>query len=141
MANLVFPQLTSGALAQFPIRKQKFARTVKNVLQDGTLILYPDPHGNRIVWELKYLDLSVADAQALQSHFESCAGPLRAFTFIDPTENMLGQSADLAASAWDCAPGLKLAAGDSDPAGGTGAYTLANTAQAAGAISQTLAVP
>jgi hypothetical protein len=141
MADLVFPQLTSGALAQFPIRKQKFARTVKNMLQDGTLILYPDPNGNRIVWELMYLELSVVDAQALQSHFQNCAGPFKAFTFIDPTENMLSYSADLTASAWQCASGLKLAAGDSDPAGGTGAFTLANAAQATVAISQTLAVP
>ena len=141
MANLFFPQLTSGAIAQYPIQKSKLIRTVKNVLNDGNMILYADPHGAKLVWELRYTELSAADTQTLKSHFDLCAGAFRAFTFIDPTENMLNNSADLAASAWQNTAGLKVAAGNSDPEGALNAFTMTNAGQSSEEISQSLGVP
>jgi hypothetical protein len=141
MANLFFPQLTSGAIAQYPIQKSKLVRTVKNVLNDGNMILYADPCGTRLFWELRYTELSAADTQSLQSHFDLCAGPFRAFTFIDPTENMLNFSVDLTTSAWQNATGLKIAGGNTDPEGGLTAFTLTNAGQSSEEISQSLAVP
>ena len=141
MANLFFPQLTSGATAQYPIQKTKVVRTVKNVLGDGGMLLYSDPYGTRLSWELRYAELSGADIQALQSHFTNCGGPFHAFTFIDPTENMLNYSTDLSASIWQKMNGLKIAAGDSDPLGGAGAFTLTNAGQADEEISQSFIVP
>ena len=101
MGNLYFPQLASGALAQYPIQKTRLARTIKNVLTDGSMVPLADPGGSRLVWQLSYTDLAASDAGLLQSFFDACAGPFYAFTFIDPTENMLSSSADLAASAWN----------------------------------------
>lgn len=141
MANLFFPQLTSGAIAQYPIQKSKVFRTVKNVLGDGGMLLYSDPYGTRLSWELRYAELSGADIQALQSHFTACGGPYRAFTFIDPTENMLNYSTDLTTPAWQNISGLKIAAGDSDPLGGVAAFTLTNAGQADEEIDQSFNVP
>lgn len=141
MANLFFPQLASGAIAQYPVQKSRLVRTVKNVLNDGSMILYADPHGTKLVWELRYTELSAADTQSLQSHFDLCAGPFRGFTFIDPTENMLNYSADLTASAWQNTAGLRIAAGNSDPNGTQTAFTIANAGQSSEEISQSLAVP
>ena len=100
MADLTFPQLSSGALAQYPIRKVNTVRTVKNILADGTMLVAADPGGGHLLWTLSYVDLSLDDMQALEAHFNACAGSLRAFTFVDPTDNLLRYSADLTGSAW-----------------------------------------
>lgn len=141
MGSLFFPQLSSGALAQFPVRKNRVARTVKNVLPDGTMVLYSDPSAAKMQWQLSYTNLPESDLAALQNHFSACAGPVHAFTFIDPTENMLVWSADLTAGAWQTAAGVAVAGGQGDPAGGVTAFRVTNTGQAAEEIAQTLAVP
>jgi hypothetical protein len=141
MANLFYPQLASGALAQYPIRKTRLARTIKNVLGDGTMILNADPNGARLIWQLSYLELSTADAQALQTHFNACAGPFHAFTFIDPTDNMLASTSDLTNAAWNTSSLITIEGNITDPEGGSGAFSATNTGQANQEIGQTLSVP
>jgi hypothetical protein len=141
MGNLFFPQLASGSLVQLPIRKTRLVRTLQNVLADGSSILYSDPSGSLLSWDLAYRELVVADLQALQAHFNSCVGPFHAFTFIDPTDNMLTSSADLTASVWMNESGLQIAAGAAAPTGGSGAFTLSNPGQVSCQISQLLSVP
>jgi len=141
MANLFYPQLTSGALAQFPIRKIRLARTVKNILPDGSMILYSDPNGAQLLWQLSYTELSDIDVQALQAHFTACAGPFHAFTFIDPTDNMLISSSDMTALPWQIASLIRVTTGAPDPTGGVGAFTVSNTGQANQSITQALQVP
>ncbi len=119
MANLYFPQLTSGALAQYPIKKTRLVRTIKNVLPDGSMVLLADPGGARLLWQMAYTSLSTVDVGALQAHFEACVGPYHAFTFIDPTDNMLVSSFDLTATGWQTSSLIQLSAGMADPDGGT----------------------
>src|SRR3954452_6159365 len=114
MANLSFPQLASGALAQYPLRKTRSVRTVKNLLTDGNLLLYSDPYGSRLIWDLEYVELSDEDLASIQTHFANCAGPLRAFTFIDPTDNMFGFSSDLTSSVWALPSSVQLVAAQKD---------------------------
>lgn len=141
MANLFYPQLASGAVAQYPLRKIRTARTVKNILMDGSMILFSDPDGARLIWELEYVNLSDSDIQALQNHFNVCAGPFHGFTFIDPTDNMLVSSSDLTTSSW-VTPGLiQVVAGIADPTGGNDAFSLTNAGQSNQEITQTLNVP
>ena len=141
MGNLFYPQLESGAVSQYPIKKTNLVRTVKNVLPDGSMILYRDPNGSHRVWQLAYTDLNSADVEALQVHFASTAGPFRAFTFIDPTENMLVWSSDLTSPPWQCPSLITLQAGLNDPDGGTGGFAATNAGQATVEIIQTLTVP
>lgn len=141
MGNLFYPQLASGAVSQYPIKKTGAVRTVKNILPDGSMILYRDPNGSQCFWDLSYADLGPADMQALQDHFNSCGGPLRAFTFIDPTENMLVWSSDLRLPPWQCGSSLQLNPGVSDPDGGLEGFSVTNLGQANSEISQTLIVP
>lgn len=141
MANLYYPQLMSGALAQYPIRKTRIARTIKNVLPDGSLILLADPGAARLVWQLSYADLDAVDAASLQALFNACAGPFHAFTFIDPTSNMLVSSSNLTSGVWQTSSLINVAAGATDPGGGSAAFTLTNTGQATEEISQALLVP
>jgi len=141
MGNLFYPQLASGSVAQYPIKKTSLVRTIKNVLPDGHLILSADPNGSHRIWQLVYTELATADAQALQAHFAACAGSFRSFTFIDPTENMLVWSSDLRNSPWQKLSLLQLTPGLPDPDGGTAAFTVTNTGQSTLQISQTLVVP
>ncbi len=141
MDNLFFPQFSTGALAQYPIKKTRVARTIRNLLPDGNMILLADPGAARVIWQMTYTELSATDVEALQQHFTACSGPFRAFTFIDPTENMLVSSSDLAVTAWQNSSLIQLSSGSSDPEGGTAAFIATNRGQATGLISQVLSVP
>ncbi len=141
MANLFFPQLSSGAVAQYPIRKTVTGRTIRNLLPDGSLILYPDVEAKRLVWQLGYNALSSEDLNALSAHFTACQGRLQAFTFIDPTDNMLSNSSNLLGSSWICPSSLTLTANAADPRGNSDAFSATNNGQASQEISQTLTVP
>jgi hypothetical protein len=144
MGELFFPQLASGALAQYPIQKTRVVPTIKNVLLDGSMVLASEmnfnPHAARLVFQLGYADLDTTDMQALQAHFGACVGPLRAFTFIDPTDNMLTWSSDLTAAPWQRGA-IEVIPGAVDPDGGEGGFVLTNVSQASQEIVQTLAVP
>ncbi len=141
MANLIFPQLSSGAMVQYPIRKQTMIRTVKNLLPDGSMFVAADPGASQIMWTLTYEGLSAVDMQALQNHFNVCAGSFRGFTFLDPTDNLLASSADLTGASWIAPAGFTITPGLPDPLGGVGGFTLENTTSAPQQISQTQAVP
>ena len=141
MANLFFPQLTSGALAQYPVKKTKQIRTIQNVLPDGQIISFLDSSASTISWQLAYSELSAADLAAIQAHFAACAGSLRAFTFIDPTDNMLVASSDLTQPPWSNPGNARIVGGHVDPNRGSAAYEITNIGQANQIISQTLTVP
>ena len=141
MANLFFPQMSSGAVAQYPIKKTRQVRTIQNVLPDGTLIQLPDPYASLASWQLNYTSLSEADLQAIQAHFQACLGPYHAFTFIDPTDNMLLSSSDLTGSPWLNSGSLRVANNFPDAMGGSQAFQLTNIGQASGSLTQSLTVP
>lgn len=141
MANLYYPQLSSGALAQYPIKKTRLFRTVKNVLPDGSLVLIPDPGYSHLLWALAYSGLSGSDTQALQAHFTACNGPFHGFTFIDPTDNMLLWSSDLTNSAWQSSALVKVQANIADPFGGSSAFAVTNNGEATQEFTQTISVP
>ena len=105
------------------------------------MILLPDPDGSRLVWQMAYTDLSPLDLGALQNHFTACLGSYHAFTFIDPTDNMLVSSSDLTMGGWQTSSLIQLSSGLGDPQGGTAAFSAVNAAQASQIISQTFFVP
>ena len=141
MANLYYPQLTSGALAQYPITKTRLFRTVKNILPDGSLFVSADPGYSHLLWNLSYSGLSGSDVQALQDHFAACNGPFHAFTFIDPTDNMLRWSSDLSDAIWQTSSLVNIRANAADPFGGANAFTITNNSQANQVFCQTVSAP
>jgi hypothetical protein len=141
MAELFFPQLASGALAQYPIKKTRLFRSIKNVLADGTMILLSDRGAERVLWQLVYQDLSPTDVEALQNHYHACCGPFHAFTFIDPTGNMFSSSSDLTSTAWTRPQSIGVQDGEIDPLGGTSAFVMTNNAAADDSFIQILQVP
>ena len=141
MANLFFPQLSSGALVQYPLRKTSHLRTVLNSLPDGTVIGAPDPYSGTLRWELVYQDLSLADKDLLQVHFQACSGPWLPFVFIDPVGNMLNDSGNFQTSSWQLGSNIAVQGGAADPFGANTAFLVTNNGQTVQGISQTLSVP
>ena len=105
------------------------------------MILLPDPGASQLVWQLQYSALTQSDVQALTTLFQACAGPVHAFTFIDPADNMLAGSSALAAPAWNIPGTVTVSPGGSDPTGGSDAFVLTNMGQAPQSVTQTLNVP
>ncbi|HEX7363302.1 MAG TPA: hypothetical protein VF283_22660 [Bryobacteraceae bacterium] len=141
MGNLFFPQLSTGALAQYPIRKATVARTIRNILPDGSLVLYPDSSASLMAWQFSYTNLPSNDWVSLQNHFSVCSGPVHAFTFIDPTENMFVSSSDPSGAPWQHSPLITFTPNAADPNGGTAAFTVTNTGQTPQEITQALTIP
>ena len=138
---LVFPQLASGALTQFPVKKQQRQRTVVNTSADGYDIRLDDPPAAETLWTLQYSNLSDAEIQALAAFFTSTEGSLQPFTFLDPAANLLAWSEDLANAVWTKDPQLTIAANVADPLGGKSAFTFTNAGAGSQGVSQTLNAP
>ncbi len=141
MGSLFFPQLSTGALAQYPVRRARLGRSIRNILPSGDLILAPDPDATTLVWQLAYSALPTAEIGAIQNLFQTCAGPVHAFTFIDPVDNMLAGSTTLSAPAWMIPGFVSVSTGAPDPMGTMNGFLITNTGQAAAALTQTLTVP
>ena len=139
---LVYPQLESGALTQFPVLKVRRTRTVINRTGDGsTTIRIADPAAEATEWVLAYEDLSDDEAAKLRSFFDAAEGTLQGFTFLDPAGNLLACSKQLDDEIWQLDPLLSLSAGIVDPKGGTDAWKLHNQGAGDQRASQTLATP
>ena len=136
-----YPQLGSGALSQFPVQKNRRARTVVNQAADGSTIKLADPAGEVTEWQLTYTDLSDEEAAALRAFFVAAEGTLNGFTFLDPAGNLLAWSDQLDQAAWQKDPLLSLTGGISDPRGGAQAWRLSNGGAAEQGAGQTLAAP
>jgi hypothetical protein len=137
----IFPQLTTGALALYPVTKQELQRTVVNVLADGSAVVYADPDGAIAGWSLRATGLTLAEWIAIESLFQQTAGMAGTFTFLDPVGNLLLQSENFSAGAWTNGALVQLTAGIADPFGTTRATRLVNMGQAAAGVMQILNVP
>jgi hypothetical protein len=85
--------------------------------------------------------LTDADATTLQNFYAACNGGYQSFAFLDPLDNLLQWSEDFTQGCWQKASpsSLQVTSGGSDPLGGTGAQTLANTTASVNTVSQALA--
>jgi hypothetical protein len=138
---LVYPQLTTGALSQFPIVKRRRRRTVVNTAADGSAIKLADPNGELTEWQLQYAGLSDGELAALQQFFAAAEGTLNSFTFPDPAGNLLAWSDHLENAVWNFDPLLTKTGGVQDPMGGSNAWLLSNTGPGTQRVTQTLAAP
>jgi hypothetical protein len=138
---LVFPQLASGAIAQYPLQKTRVRRTVVNSLGDGTLVKFADDWAGTAEWSIALSALSSAETAAIADLFRATEGRLQRFTFIDPSTNLLAWSGDLTKTLWQKDPLLQVHAGAADPFGGTRAAGVVNAGQARQGILQSLPAP
>lgn len=138
---LVFPQLSTGAAALYPLTKTSRQRTVVNTLGDGSTDVYADPDARSLGWEIHAKGLTAVEWAAIEALFEAAAGMWQAFTFLDPAGNLIAESETFHASAWTNGALIDLTAGANDPFGTTRATLVENVGQGTEAVAQTLAVP
>ena len=135
-----FPQLDSGAVAQFPLNRKRQWRAITNMLESGELISLPDTAGGQIEWRLSYQELTDTEVANLTNLYAASAGAAVSFGFIDPFANLLGWSEDLSQPDWQ--RGLLTTTGDfSDPVGTSRAWKLQNTNPGEQMLSQSLGIP
>ena len=138
---LVFPQLVTGASALYPLKKTSIQRSAVNTLGDGTTVVFADPDGAALGWELHASGLTAAEASAIETLFQATSGMWQTFTFLDPAGNLLMQSEDLGATAWTNGGLIELTPGIDDPLGTTRATRVINAGGGPQEVAQTLAVP
>ena len=136
-----YPQLGSGALSQFPVQKNRRARTVVNLAADGSMIKLADAATEVTEWVLSYTDLSDEEAAALRAFFRASEGTLNGFTFLDPAGNLLAWSDQLDDEVWQADPLLSLTGSISDPLGAARAWRVSNSGGAEQSVGQTLVAP
>jgi hypothetical protein len=138
---IVYPQLPTGALSQFPVIRKRTTRTVVNNAADGSRVVYADVTGGTVLWRLAYTGLSDIELLALQSFHASVEGSLTGFTFLDPAANLLSWSEDLTNVAWTVAPLLNVNGGIADVNEGVSAWHVSNTGAGPQSVAQTLNAP
>jgi hypothetical protein len=138
---LVFPQLTTGAAAVYPVFRKYVTRTVVNALGDGNTVMFADPDAGMREWELRAAGLTLEEWTAIETLFQAVSGRLTTFTFLDPAGNLLLRSEEFGEPVWDISPLIQLTAGIGDPLGTTRATRVVNASSSIGAVAQTLAVP
>ncbi|MGP0076019.1 MAG: hypothetical protein ACLPWF_29220 [Bryobacteraceae bacterium] len=138
---LYYPQLTTGAVSQFPVTRGVKMRTVANQLPSGFTIRMADLGWQKVQWQLRYSNLTDGERSSIESLFEASEGQLNTFTFLDPTDNLLMWSEDWTQPVWTADPLLQVAGGVQDPFGNSAGMQLTNTAQATQQIVQNTAGP
>jgi hypothetical protein len=138
---LYFPQLSSGATGQYPLRKRSVERTIVNRVPDGRSIKSPDAGATLLEWQLAFQNLNDGEIEALQQFFSACEGRLTAFTFLTPVGNLLAWSEELAQPVWQTSTLLQLSAGASDPNGGSTATRITNPTASDLTLQQAINAP
>jgi hypothetical protein len=138
---LYYPQLQTGAVAQYPIARSESHRTVVDTMPDGSTVRAADIGAGSVHWALSYSHLTTAEWAALDTLFAACQGRLNTFLFLDPTDNLLLWSSDLTNAAWTADPLVSVAPAAGDPTGGANAFTITNGGQVAQGFRQSVAVP
>jgi hypothetical protein len=138
---LLFPQLSTGATAQYPIRRRRSERTILNLSDDGSVIALWDQSASQVKWDLQYTGLTDAEVANLVSFYELCEGPLQSFLFLDPASNLFSYSEDFTQPAWQANSLLALTAGFNDPYNTNRATQVWNTSLGELSLTQTVEIP
>jgi len=134
-----YPQLLTGAVAQFQFEKRLEERAVLNRAADESTYAAADPAARRMRWNLAYAGLTRAEFAALDALFATSEGRLNAFTFLDPTANLLGWTEDFSAAVWHKDASLAVVGNVAGPMGD--GFQLTNSGQDWAEISQRLLAP
>ena len=137
---LIFPQLSTGSAAQYPLAKSVSQRSVQAAMEDGTIIALADSSATYLRWKIKLRDLSDQEAKSFTDFFAATLGNLLPFLFLDPTGNLLLWSGDFSKSAWQTA-GVAFDLALADPMGGNCAVRAHNQSASPLSVAQQCQVP
>ena len=134
-----YPQIDSGAIAQFPVTRGREWRTILNTIESGEQVTLPDASADLIQWKLSYQELTAAEVGNLSALFQASQGQFAPFTFVDPLANLLGWSEDLSQPGWQLGV-LQATAGANDPLGTQRASSIVNGSGGNQALSQSVSI-
>jgi hypothetical protein len=137
---LVFPQLPTGASAQYPFTRQLTQRSIRSAMEDGTNIALADSAADHLRWRIGFRDLSDQEASSLNTFFMSTQGNLLPFLFMDPAANLLTWSEDFSQSSWQTT-GLSFDTAIADALGGKRAVRAHNDSVGSASIAQQTQIP
>jgi hypothetical protein len=139
--TLCFPQLSTGAIAQFPFEVRLIRRTVVNQCADGSLIRYAEPAPSLLAWHLQYVGLTDSELDPIRTLFNTASGRLRTFVFLDPAANLLRADDEFGADCWYRDPLLLVRPSDGEGPVGARTVELTNAGQSDQHVGQTLNAP
>jgi hypothetical protein len=79
-----FPQLRTGAIAQYPSQKQIAFPTIVSRFIDGSEQRFRSAKGPERRWMIRLSQITAEEMAALEEFFETVQGRFGSFTFIDP---------------------------------------------------------
>ena len=136
-----FPQLSTGSLAQYPLRILRRKRAAVNEAVGGERFTSYDVFASEIEWDLLYRGLSAEEVANLRNLFEACQGRRGEFSFADPCGNMLARSGQFDQAPWESEAQLLWTGGQEDPQGGQDAMRVQNNSAVAQAFRQSVDWP
>ena len=136
-----FPQLSTGAMSQFPLHRRQVFRTVINNLADGREVRRLDPFGSTLTLAFYFDGLSDSEMQKIEAFFEEKEGRRLTFSLLDPGLNLLRWSEDFSRNSWIAGPHLAMSPAQNDPRGTQRATKLVNSSSGIQGIVQVLTVP
>ena len=135
---LLFPQLITGAIAQFPLKKRYTVSTITNLQEDGSRYRVDGQSPVQIGWTLTFGSLTDTEAESLSAFFCSTFGRLLTFVFLDPESNLLAWSEDLSQPIWAKSPLVTVTVSTED---GFTTLLVGSSAASAVSVSQILQCP
>ncbi len=108
---LYYPQLTTGAVSQFPVARGTNMRTVvQSTCRAASRSEWPTPAAQKVQWQLCDIQhLTDGERSSIESLFEASEGQLNTFTFLDPTRQFIDVERGLDADGVD---GRSVTAGE-----------------------------
>jgi hypothetical protein len=111
-----FPQLRTGAIAQYPSQKEISFPTSIARFVDGSEQRFRSAKGPARRWMIRLSQVTAEEMAALEEFFESLQGRFGSFTFIDPWDGTeypdcsfdTDEFSSNAASEWRWAIGLMI---------------------------------
>jgi hypothetical protein len=138
---VVFPQLLTHCIAQFPIRSHLRYRRVVNTAPGGQRIVWLDERVKEVRWTIPFAGLTKEEIEKIEECFSAVFGTLRPFLFLDPVDNLLRNSERLTDSPWERDAGVEIGVTPSGELVRHSIATITNTTNTLRRISQTLPIP
>jgi hypothetical protein len=138
----VYPQLTTGTIAQFPVVRTDWRRRVQREGIDGVPgPAIRDPQARSVRWDLRYSALCQQECAALKDLYVASEGALKTFTFLDPVNNLLKWSGELERPQWSREAGLLVEDGKPGATARMPASRLFNNTAASRRVQQSIEAP
>lgn len=83
-----FPQLRTGAFAQYPSQKEFAFRTTVTKFVDGTEQRCRAAKGPALRWFIRMSQVSAEEMAVLEDFFDSAQGQFGSFSFVDPWDGI-----------------------------------------------------